>query len=177
MEVREPRGAGLGAQPSWTSALVPSSAIGNHDGWGGCDRLDRVVGQVIPIADALLHPPIGLLKRESIGTFTGAQDFTRATGALAPFNHVNAYGLSWDAFTIPAGFGRTPGSPTVYEQRLCQVSVVYTDFAGHDLIGEYHDVFVEGIYFEWVEPGPTKVHVEIAPGVSLTFFWLIVSLP
>jgi hypothetical protein len=136
-----------------------------------------MVGQIIPIADAVLHPPIGFLKRELIGTFTGPQDFTRATGALPPFNHVNAYGISWDAFTIPSGFGRTLGSPVVYEQRLLQVSVVYTDFAGHDLIGEYHDAFVEGVYFEWQEPGPTKVHVEITAGVELTFFWLIVSLP
>jgi hypothetical protein len=117
-----------------------------------------------------------LLTRELIsGTFTGSGDLTRSTGALAPFNHVNAYGLTWDFFTVPAGYGFTLGEPNVYDERMVQASTVHTGYDGHDLTSEYHAFYAEGIYWLWDNPGPTRVHYEIAPGVVVVFFWIIVQ--
>jgi hypothetical protein len=129
----------------------------------------------VPIIDVLLHPPLGLLQRELItGLISGPTDLTRNTGNLAPFDNVNAYGLTWSFFTVPAEFGLTLGSPIVYEERMVQVSTVHTDFAGHDIISEYHGFSVEGIYWMWENPGPTRVHVEVAPGLSIQAYWLVV---
>jgi len=131
-----------------------------------------------PISEALLHPPLGLIKRLLIpGTFENSGDLQRMTGALPPFNNVNAYGLTWSFFTIPAGFGQTPGFPVIYDERMLQLSTVHTSFDGHDVISEYHDFRVDGIYWLWQNPGPTRIHYEIAPGVVLTFFWLVVNIP
>lgn len=131
-----------------------------------------------PLLETILHPPLGALKRELItGLRTGAGDLTRATGSLAPFNHVNAYGLTWDFITVPSGFGRELGSPVVFEERMIQASTIHTGFDGHDLVSEYHAFTVEGIYWLWANPGPTRIHYEIAPGVSVQFFWLIVEFP
>lgn len=126
----------------------------------------------VPILNALIHPPIGALARTDItGLFTGSGNLTRP-GAFPPFNNVAAYGLTWDFFTVPAGFGSTPGNPVVYEERMVQLSTVHTDILGHDIVSEYHAFSVEGIYWLWENPGPTRIHYEIAPGVQIIFWWL-----
>ena len=131
----------------------------------------------VPIVDVLFHPPLGLLSRELIvGLISGPTDLTRNTGQLAPFDNVNAYGLSWSFFTVPAGFGSSPGFPIIYEERMVQASTVHTDFAGHDLLSEFHSFYSEGIYWLWENPGPTRVHVEVAPGLSIQAYWLVVHL-
>jgi hypothetical protein len=132
----------------------------------------------VPILQTILHPPLGLLQRELLeGTFTGAGDLQRQRPVLPPFQDVNAYGLTWDIFTVPPGYGRRLGSPDVYEQRIVQLSTVHADRAGHQLVSEYHEFYAEGIYWLWENPGPLRVHYEIGPGVALVFFWLIVQIP
>lgn len=131
--------------------------------------------QSVPILDAILHPPLGAMQREIIpGLFTGAGDFQRNDGHLPPWNNVNAYGMTWTFVTVPAGFGFQLGSPIVFDERMLQVSTVHTDFAGHDIISEYHEFHVEGIYWLWANVGPTRVHVEAAPGLSVQLYWLVV---
>ena len=126
----------------------------------------------VPVLETILHPPIGLLTRHLItGVSTGAGDLTRP-GGPPPFNNVDAYGLSWDFFTVPAGIGFELGSPNVYEQRMLQLSTIHTGLDGHDIISEYHGFAVEGIYWLWENPGPTRIHFEILPGVVVQFFWI-----
>lgn len=131
-----------------------------------------------PIVDLVLHPPLGLLKRELItGTFTGSGDLTRSTGALPPFDNVNAYGLTWDIFSISDTIGFTLGSPVVYERRVCQLSTVHRGYDGHDLVSEYHEFAAEGLYWLWDNPGPQRVHYEIPSNVVLVLYWLIIQFP
>lgn len=134
-----------------------------------------MTGSIQPISTLLQRPPILLLTRELIGDFTGEGDLTRPGGG-PPFQHVNAYGLSWSATTIPGGMGRQVGSPTIFEQRLVQLSTIHEDGAGHELISEYHDFQVEGLYWLWENAAPSRIHYVITPGVELTFFWLLLSL-
>lgn len=134
--------------------------------------------QDLPILETLLHPPLGALQRENIpGLFTGRNVLTRPASVLPPFNNVNAYGLTWDIFTIGAGWGFTLGDPRIYEPRLLQAATVHDDRLGHSIISEYHDFFAEGIYWLWNNPGPTSVIVNISPGVQLSLFWLVVNVP
>lgn len=90
---------------------------------------------------------------------------------------MNAYGLTWDFFTVPAPFGYEFGSPAIYEHRMLQLSTIHTDGAGHDFISEYRSFAVEGLYWLWENPFPTKIHYEIQVGVTVTFFWLVFYLP
>lgn len=128
----------------------------------------------IPVVETLIHPPLGLVKRALItGVFSGEGSLSRPTGALPPFNNVNAYGLTWSIFNIPAGWGRELGSPQYYEPRLVQLSTVHADYEGHQLISEWHDFFSEGVYWLWQNAGPLYVHFVISPGVVLNFWWLV----
>ncbi len=130
-----------------------------------------------PLSDTLLHPPYGALRRELLaGIFSGSGDLTRATGALPPFNNVNAYGLRTSFFTVPAQFGYRLGQPLEYENRMVQLTARYTDALGNN-----DDLEVLDLHFEWVwlwqEPGPLLIHYEIFPGVACVFEWLIVKFP
>jgi hypothetical protein len=128
----------------------------------------------VPILETILHPPIGALQREIIGNFSGSGDLTRPAFALPPFQNVNAYGLTWDIFTLPSGWSIFYGFPNIYTPRLLQASTVHQDISGHNIISEYHDFYVEGIYWLWENPGPQLVHYEISPGIELVLYWLIV---
>jgi len=130
-----------------------------------------------PIIDVLLHPPFGFLQREVVaGLFSGSGDLDRNTGALAPFNNVNAYGLRVTFFTVPAPFGYDLGSPRVYHNRMVQLTVRYRDALGNDQDLELYDVHAEQAFF-WREPGPLLIHYEICPGVECVFEWLIIKFP
>jgi hypothetical protein len=132
----------------------------------------------IPIVETIAHPPLGWLGRELIvGSFTGTGDLDRDTGAAPPWNHVNANGLTWDFFTVPARFGYTLGNPRIYEHRMIQLSTVHTGSDNHELVSEFHDFYSEGLYWMWENAGPTRIHYEIAPGVVVIFFWLLPHLP
>ena len=125
----------------------------------------------LPVVNTLVSPPIALLRREVIpGTFTGAGDLTRPSGPL----NVDAFGISWDFFSVPAPFGYELGNPILYDNRMLQLSIIHTSTDAHEFISEYHAFNAEGIYLTWANPFPTRVHYEIIPGVVMVFFWLLV---
>ncbi len=129
-----------------------------------------------PLTDVLLHPPYGAMRRELIaGLFTGGGDLQRAGGA-APFNNVNAYGLRTQFFTVPAGFGREPGSPVVYQPRMVQLTARYEDALGNDDDLEVLELHSERVWI-WQEPGPLLIHYEVTAGVECVFEWMIIKFP
>lgn len=125
----------------------------------------------LPIVQQLLHPPVTLLRRELVtGLFSGSGSLTRAAGPIG----VNAFGLSWDFFTVPAGFGFTLGVPVIYEERMLNLAAIHSSLDGHAFVSEYHAFYADGIYWQWENSFPTRVDYDIAPGVSLVFHWLLV---
>lgn len=130
------------------------------------------------IGGEILRPPYGALRRELIpGIFSGSGDLDRNTGALPPFNNVNAFGLEWTFFTVPAALGYQVGQPLVYYERMIQLTTIHTDALGHDVVSEIFDAHAEGLYWRWNEAGPTRIHYEIFPFVEVVFQWLIVKFP
>lgn len=130
-----------------------------------------------PVAGALFHPPYGFTRRELVpGLFSGSGDLERDTGALPPFNHVNAYGLRWTFFTVPDGIGRRFGSPDIFDRRMLQLTARYRNLDDSDDDLEVLEVFSEHTWF-WQEPGPLLIHYEIYPFVEVVFEWLIVRFP
>ena len=128
---------------------------------------------IVPIANTLLHPPLGALRRELItGVYSGSGDLTRP-GGFPPFENVNAYGLTWSFFTVPETFGYQLGSPRRYYERMIQLSTIHTDLAGHELVSEDFEAVADGIYWLWSNAGPTRVHYEIIPAVTVLFEWVV----
>jgi hypothetical protein len=132
-----------------------------------------------PIAEVLLHPPLGSLTRLIIpGLFSGSGDLDRPAGIdHFPLNNVNAYGLTWSFFSVPDTIGYSLGQPVVYEERMLQTNTVHRARDGHDLVSEWHDWFVEGAWWLWFNPGPQRVHYDIRIGVQLVFYWIVLEFP
>lgn len=123
----------------------------------------------IPIIDQLVHPSIGLLTRSaSLGVFSGGGTLTPPQNPLVALT----YGLTWDFFTVPVGFGFAVGDPNIYFDRILQLSSEYVELGGHSILTQVADVRTDGDKYMWEEPLPLAVHYYIAPGVSVTFFWL-----
>jgi hypothetical protein len=130
-----------------------------------------------PILDTVLHPPYGAMRRELIsGVFSGSGTLTRATGAAAPFNNVNAYGLRTSFFTVPIHAGRELGSPDVFLDRVVQLTARYDDALGNADDLEVHNVHFEHVWL-WLEPGPALIHYEVFPNFEVVFEWIIVKFP
>lgn len=126
----------------------------------------------VPILETLLHPPLGLLKRELItGTFSGAGSIDRVSGPVG----VNAYGLTWDIVTIPDGYGYIIGTPTVYYERIIQAATSHVGLDSHELLSEWHEFNVEGAYWLWDNPLPHKIYYNIGVGIELALFWLVIG--
>jgi hypothetical protein len=111
-----------------------------------------------------------LVRETIVGGLSGSGSLTRPSGPVG----VDAFGFTWDFFTIPAGFGSTPGNPTRYENRMLQLGVVHADLGGHLYYSEYHDFDVEGIYLIFERLAPVRLDYNIAPGVVITGFWLVI---
>jgi hypothetical protein len=86
---------------------------------------------------------------------------------------VDAFGITWDFFTVPAGFGSTPGNPVRYENTMLQLGVVHKDLGTHEYYSEYHSFDAEGIYLTFALLAPVRIDYTIAPGVAVSFFWLV----
>lgn len=124
----------------------------------------------LPVSSVLPYLNIVTLVRETIvGGLTGTGSLTRPAGPIG----VDAFGISWDFFTVPAGYGSIPGTPLRYEDRMIQIGVVHADLGGHTYYSEYHDFDVEGIYLVFQQLAPVRVDYTIAPGVVVAAFWLV----
>lgn len=122
------------------------------------------------VIEQFLHPPLAVMTRELIvGLRTGSGTLTRPRGPVA----VDAFGITFDFITVPAGFGSTPGNFLEWEPRMLQLSVVHTLLDGHSVISENFDLHQDAEPILWSLALPTSVLFDIAPGVEVQFFWLL----
>lgn len=125
----------------------------------------------VPVSVNIPVPPITFAVRSLIpGVFSGSGVLTRPFGGVG----VDALGISWSFITVPAGIGFVLGDPRHYEVRMLQLSVEHHDLGTNSFLSEFHDFDVEGIYLMFANPFPDAVHYNIAPGVTLVFYWLLV---
>jgi hypothetical protein len=116
------------------------------------------------------HPPFGVLSREVAGTI----DHTvLSIQRLRGLTSVDAFGISFDFFTIPAAFGWADGLTKRYENRIIQFAPVFTDLSGHDFLQEPTDVFEEGLYFYFPDLYPTRINVFVTVGCMVIPYWLV----
>ena len=125
----------------------------------------------LPVSTNFPSLPISFAVRTLIpGVFSGSGTLTRPFAGVG----VDALGISWDFFTIPAGIGRDVGDPVHYEVRMLQLAVEHQDLGANTFFSEFHDFNVEGIYLMFATALPTSIHYTIAPGVVVVFYWLLI---
>ena len=118
----------------------------------------------------LAHPPYGLLTREVGFTLTaGLTQIQRIRGPVT----VDAFGLSFSFFTIPAKFGRTQQVNLDYEVPIVEFAPVYTLFDGNQIQGPSTLLTHEGdiLYFDQLLP--THINVWVQVGCVVVQYWVV----
>jgi hypothetical protein len=128
------------------------------------------MGPVVPLSDQFLRPPFRLFTRVIIpGLASGSGNLSRPAGPIG----VNAFGLTWSFFTVPIGFGRTPGLQVVYEQRVLEIGVLHTYIDGSTAYVEHHSFHEEGIPLLFNLAFPTRIDYSIVAGAQVQFYWIL----
>jgi hypothetical protein len=90
---------------------------------------------------------------------------------------IGTYGLIWTWSFVPIGIGFNPGIPRVYHAEMVTLTEFHLDpgtseFAVNRVVSQ-----VEGVPYQFVQPQPTKLHIEVLPGVRAAGQWLILPSP
>jgi len=87
--------------------------------------------------------------------------------------NVDAFGISFDFFTIPAAFGYSSGITKRYELTILQFAPLYTDLSGHTFHSQITDVNEEGLYFYFEDLFPTRIDIHVTVGCVVIPYWLV----
>ena len=122
------------------------------------------------IITQLAHPPYGVLTRETGPTLTtGLYQLQRIRGPV----NVDAFGVSFSFFTIPAAFGHTDRTDRDYELPIAEWSAAYTMLDGHVVTSPPQVVRHEGDLYWFDQLLPLHVNVWVQVGCAVTVFWLL----
>ena len=124
----------------------------------------------LPVIDALLHPPLGVLSR----TAAVANPYSGPLVSIAPpsFGIFPAYGVVMKIHSVGAERGRSVGFPVIFNPPLGVMSLHYTDLSGFDIVQQVTDWTFEAQPMLWIEPLPALFVVYLSPTVVLDLFWL-----
>jgi hypothetical protein len=122
------------------------------------------------VVGALEHPPYGILTRETLGPLTaGLTTVHRTRGPIG----VDAFGVSFDFFTIPAAFGSTQQVHLDYEVPIVEFAPLYTMLDGHQVYGHSQVLTHEGDLYFFDQLLPTQVDVWVQVGCTVILFFLV----
>jgi hypothetical protein len=130
-------------------------------------------GVTVPISQMLGAPPMGFLSRELISPDrTGEGSLTRPSGPVG----VDAFGIAWEVVGKAAGIGISEGAPDTLETHMLDLVLIH----------QLHDSNLEDTarasfnfgdaLWMFPVPFPSSVSYWIGPGVTIRFYWLIISL-
>jgi hypothetical protein len=124
----------------------------------------------IPIIDALIHPPFGVLSRSAAAGNPQAGGFL----AVAPpsFGLFPAYGCVLKIHSVGAFHGRDVSFPVEYDPPLGKLGVHYTDLSGFDIVQQLGFWTFDAQPVLWETPLPALFTLYTAPDVTVDLFWL-----
>jgi hypothetical protein len=122
------------------------------------------------IISFLSHPPYGVVQKEAHASLTaGVTQIQRIRGPVT----VDAFGLSFAFFTIPAAFGSTPQIHQDYEVPICEFAPLYTLFGGGTVYGPSQVLTHEGDLLYFDQLFPTRIDVWVQVGCVVIPSWLV----
>jgi len=127
----------------------------------------------VSIIQQFLHPPLGLLQFEALGgnPYSGYNLLTRTVGPIG----VNAFGLAWAAETWPAGYGAPVGFiSSGFDRTILKIRVFHVLLDTNSLESQLIDTNEQAGYILFNESFPFSVATEWSPGVTGSFYWLLV---
>jgi hypothetical protein len=132
------------------------------------------VAQTVGVIQQFLHPPVGLLSRSVIvgSPFSDYHLFTRTVGPIGVF----AFGIAWALDTWPAGYGREGGViSNMFDRDVLKMTVFHRLADGSDVRTEEVRTRLQASYILFSESFPFSVATELSPGVTATFYWLLLG--
>lgn len=112
------------------------------------------------VITGLSHPPYRLLERETLGALpAGTYTLHRTRGPIG----VDAFGITFSFFTIPAAFGHADTAQVNYEDPICGFSPAYVMFDGHVVLEPETLLTHEGdlYFFSGLFPDHIAVWVQV----------------
>lgn len=125
----------------------------------------------VGVVQQFLHPPIGLLRRETIAIDqTGYHSYQRVRGPVG----VDAFGIGWNINTWPSGYG-TFDSPidVLFDRAVVQIRVLHRFLDGSDAWTQTTDSNEQVGFILFKEALPWLVRTLLSPGVAGDFYWLV----
>lgn len=121
------------------------------------------------LGDLVQAVPGNWVSRHGSVLISGDGSFQRGT---EPYR-IDGLGLTYDLFTVPAGYGFRGGPVNEYERRLVQWHLVQQDDSGQGYSAGAVDENVEGQRVIWGLHQPTEIQYRVAPGVVLEVSFLV----
>lgn len=122
------------------------------------------------IISQLPHPPYGFLGRETgFSLAAGVTQIQRIRGPVT----VDAFGISFSFFTVPAAFGWKQQVHKDYELVIVEFAPLYTLFDGHSVYGPAQQVTHEGDIYYFDQLLPTRIDVWVQVGCVVTQYWVV----
>lgn len=125
------------------------------------------------IINLFLHPPIGTMTLELVPgePFTGLVSVDRPRPGVG----TDAFGIRYLITQIPAGYGVTPGPGTnVVDRRVVSVAVIHRLFDGNLIESQGESFRTTSGQLLFQESFPLRVALEMAPGIGVRLWWLLV---
>ncbi len=120
------------------------------------------------IISGLFHPPYGTLSFDtSLPLTAGVTQIQRIRFPLT----VDAFGISFSFFTIPAAFGWSQQVHKDYELAICEFVPVYTILGGSIVYGASQVLNHEGDIYYFDQLLPTRVDVWVQIGCTVIPRW------
>jgi hypothetical protein len=120
------------------------------------------------IITQLVHPPYGTLTFDTHSALTyGLTSIQRIRGPV----NVDAFGISFSFFTIPAAFGWTQQVHKDYEIPICEWVPAYTILSGGTVYGPSEVLTHEGDIYYFDQLLPTRIDVWVQVGCVVIPKW------
>ncbi len=120
------------------------------------------------IIEALIHPNYGSLTFDTGLPLThGLAQIKRIRGPI----NVDAFGIKFDFFTIPAAFGWTQQVHKDYEVPIAEWAAVYTILSGGTVYGPSQVLTHEGEIYYFDQILPTRIDVWVQVGCTIIPSW------
>jgi len=125
------------------------------------------------IINLFLHPPLGTMSLELLPSepYTGLVSVDRPRPGVG----TDAFGIRYLVTEIPDGYGVTPGPGTnVIDRSVVAISVIHRLFDGQLIESQGQSFRTSSGQLLFQESFPLRVVLEMAPGIGVRLWWLLV---
>jgi hypothetical protein len=127
---------------------------------------------VTSVIGQFLHPPVGVTRLEQLpnNPYSGFNVLSRPRGLLG----VDAFGLRYIVQSAPPGYGLVSGAAQgYYDRSVIDLAVLHQMLDGNVIVSAEASYRVSGLTVMFEQSFPYRIQVQLAPGVTANFWWIL----